>query len=161
MEKNRFALMTLIASLLMMGLATAAVADSDSDSDSDRGRSTIVGSWEATSSLEPSGEVAPGFFTFNRDRTWVASTNDAAFGNAHGAWKRTGRRTFLGTNKGFAYGPDGMAALVVTNRVEITVAADGNGFTAVFEGDVSLLDGTIIDSFTGSATGTRIEVEPF
>ena len=158
MEKNRFALMTLIASLLMMGLATAALADSDSD---DRGGRSIVGSWEATSTLQPSGEVAPGFFTFHRDRTWIASTNDAAFGNAHGAWKRTSGRTFLGTNKGFVYAPDGQAALVVTNRVEITVGADGDSFTAEFEGDVSLLDGTLIDSFTGTATGTRIEVEPF
>lgn len=145
----------LMTTLLVMSPAAALADDVDSDSDA-----SIVGSWEATSVLEPSGEVAPGLFTFHRDRTWIASANEVSLSNAHGAWKPTGPGTFTATSKGFVFGPDGSAGLVLKNRVSLTLSGDGDSFTAVFSTEVSLFDGTVVDSFTGTATGTRIEVEP-
>ena len=155
MERKRYAIITFIAVILMMGLTTAAWADSDSDSDSDSG--SIVGSWEAVSVLDPSGEESPGLFTFNADGTWIASSNEVAFSNAHGAWKQTGSATFTGTSKGFVFGGDGSAILTVTNRVDLTVSSDGESFTADFATEVRQFDGTLIDSFTGTSSGDRID----
>ena len=149
--KNVFRLS--LAMLLMMGLALPALADSDSDSDGPR---KIVGSWEAVSTLDPTGEQAPGLFTFNKERTWISSGDSPLFSNGHGVWKRTGPRTFSATNKAFILAETGGVSLVLTNQTELEVSSNGNNFTATFSTEVSLPDGTVVDSFTGTSTGTRI-----
>ena len=138
-----------LALVLMIGLATTASAS---------GLPTLVGSWEAVSTLE-TGEEAPGLFTFNIDRTWMSTGDNASFGNGHGAWKRTGVKTFAATNKAFVYGEDGSLSLVVSNETVLEVSSDGNSFTAAFTTEVSLPDGTPVDSFTGTSVGTRIQVD--
>ncbi|MCP3958838.1 MAG: hypothetical protein GY719_13375 [bacterium] len=135
-----------VAILLLAGTTTPASA---------AGFSTIVGSWQALSTLD-TGEEAPGLFTFSIDRTWISTGNDAAFSNGHGAWKRTGPRTFTAKNKAFILDEAGGVSLVLTNHTDLEVSADGKSFTAVFTTEVSLLDGTVIDSFSGTSTGTRI-----
>lgn len=149
-----------LALLLMMGLAMPAFADSDSDSDSDSdgGPPKIVGSWEGVSILEPDGVESPGLFTFNIDRTWMSSGDSPLFSNAHGAWKQTGPRTFVTTNKAFVLAETGGVSLVLSNQTVIEVSADCQSFTGVFSSEISLPDGTVVDSFNGTATGTRITV---
>ena len=136
--------------LLMIALAPAAMAG---------GGPRLVGSWEAVSTLDSTGEQAPGLFTFNIDRTWMSSGNDASFGNGHGAWKRTGGRTYSATNKAFVFAPDGSLSVVLTNNTELEVSHNGQTFTATFSTEVALPDGTVVDSFTGTSTGTRITVD--
>lgn len=138
-----------LALILMIALAPAASAD---------GIPTVVGSWEAVSTLE-TGEQAPGLFTFNIDRTWMSSGNDASFGNGHGAWKRTGFKTFSATNKAFVFDADGTLALVLTNDTDLEVSSNGQSFTATFSTEAALPDGTVVDSFTGTSTGSRITVD--
>ena len=147
MKKNFVRL--LLATLLLIGSTLPASAS---------GLPTIVGSWEALSTLD-SGEQAPGLFTFNIDRTWMSSGNDVSFSNGHGAWKRTGLRTFVAVNKAFVLDPTGGVSLVLTNRTELRVSSDSQSFTAEFTTEVSLLDGTVIDSFSGTAAGTRITID--
>ena len=139
----------IFALMLVVALAPAASAG---------GLSTIVGSWEANSTLD-TGEQAPGLFTFNIDRTWMSSGNDASLGDGHGAWKRTGLRTFSATNKAFVFGADGGLILVLTNQTELRVSSNGQSFTATFTTVASQPDGTVVDSFSGTSTGTRITVD--
>jgi len=149
-----------LAMILAAGFVSPVFADSDSDSDSDsdfRG-AKVVGSWEALSTLD-TGEQAPGLFTFNRDRTWMSSGDNAFFSNGHGAWKKAGPRRFTATNKAFVLAETGGVSLVFTNRTELEVARNAQSFTATFETEVSLPDGTVVDTVTGTATGVRITVD--
>ena len=161
MISNKHWTRAFLSTLLMLSLALAvpAFGDSDSDSDSDSDRSSIVGSWETLTTIDPAAPELPGFFTFNRGRTWTATASTADASTAHGAWKRTGSRTFVATNKGFLFAPDGTVSLVITNRGDLEVSADGQSFVAAFETELSLLDGTVINALSGTATGARIEAD--
>ncbi len=160
MFSGKHAIKLSLVALFMMLLAMPAFAggDSDSDSDSDSDGASIVGSWEAVSTLN-TGQEAPGLFTFTADRTWISSGDNAFLGNGHGAWKRTGHRDFDTLNKAFIFAPDGSLSLVLTNRTEIEVSTDGDSFTAAFASETALPDGTVIGSVAGTAVGTRITVD--
>ncbi len=156
MLQERTLMRVLVAALLMLGLATTAMADSDSDSDSDS--VSIVGSWEVLSTLS-SGNQAPSFFTFETGKIWLSTGNLGNLSVAHGAWERTGSRTFEATNKGFIYAPDGSLSLLIKNQGSLEVSADGNSLTAAFASEISIPGGPVIDSLSGTATGTRIQVD--
>ncbi len=141
-----------IATLLMMAFAGAAVATDDSDSDA-----AIVGSWQATTTLEPTGDESLALFTFNSDGTFVATGPDASFSGAHGAWKQIGVRKYRLANIGFVYDPSGGVAFRIVNRTILRVSGNGNRFTAEFESDLTLPDGTVIQTTLGSSRGRRIK----
>ncbi len=145
-----------IATLLMMSFAGAALATDDSDSDSD-GNAAIVGSWQATTTLEPTGDESLALFTFNSDGTFVATGPDASFSGAHGAWKQTGARRYRSVNISFVYGPDGSIAFRIENRTILRVSGNGNRFVAEFESDLTLPDGTVLQTTAGSSEGQRIK----
>ncbi|MCP5120143.1 MAG: hypothetical protein GY953_55815 [bacterium] len=143
--------------MLILILAPAAWADSDSDSDSDSDAVSIVGSWDVVFAL-PSGD-APGFFTFDSGETWFATGSQASLSPAHGAWEQTGSRTFAATNKGFIYATDGSISLLIKNSGILEVSPDGDSFTAAFLTEISIPGGPVVSSFSGTATGTRIQVD--
>ncbi len=153
---DRNTLKVLLAALLMLCLATPVLADSDSDSDSDS--ASIVGSWDVVSTFAP-GVEAPSLFTFGVGETWFATGSRADLSVAHGAWERTGSRTFTATSKGFIFAPDGSVSLVIQNEGIMEVSPDGDSFTAAFASEVSVPGGPVIDSFSGTAVGTRISVD--
>ena len=150
-----------LAALLLLSLATTVFAsDSDSDSDSDQvfSGAAIVGSWEAVSTLD-TGLTAPGLFTFNADRTWMSSGDNAFFSSGHGAWKKIGPRRFAATNKAFVLEETGGVSLVFVNRSVLLVSADGQSFDVAFETDVLLPDGALVEKLAGTGIGTRINVD--
>ncbi len=153
---DRSSMKVLLAALLMLCLATPILADSDSDSDSDS--ASVVGSWEVVSTVAPGVEV-PSLFTFEVGETWFATGSRADLSVAHGAWERTGSRTFTATNRGYIYAPDGSLSLLITNEGILEVSPDGDSFTAAFASEVSVPGGPVIDSFSGTAVGTRISVD--
>ncbi|MEM7582905.1 MAG: hypothetical protein AAF560_05950 [Acidobacteriota bacterium] len=140
-----------VATLLMMSFAGAALATGGSQAPS------IVGSWQATTTLEPAGEESLALFTFNGDNTFVATGPDASFSVAHGAWKQIGPRKYRLGNIGFVYDASGGIAFRIENRTILKVSANGNRFIAEFESDLTLPDGTVIQTTTGSSEGRRIK----
>jgi hypothetical protein len=83
---------------------------------------------------------------------------------AHGAWERTGARTYAVTMVFFRYDPAGGAYLgTVKLRREIEIAPDGESFTGVSVGELRDPAGNLLP---GSNTrrdierGQRIHVEP-
>lgn len=157
MSLNKLLTRVFLTTLLALSLAAApAFGDGDSDSDSD---ASIVGSWETASIIDPDDDEVPGFFSFNAEGTWVSTASSVSLSTAHGAWEQTGDHTFTAVSKGFIFGSDGNVSLLITNRGDLEVSSDGDSFTTDFVSEISLLDGTVIDTVTGSATGTRITVD--
>ena len=120
---------------------------------------TLVGSWSASATDDNTGEEFRTLWTFNVDRTLTVSGDLDNASTGHGAWKRMGRRTFEAVNTVFLFGPDGTLAFLLKNRATFEVSSDGDSFTAVAESDLTLPDGTVIDSSSNVANGTRIKVD--
>jgi hypothetical protein len=114
----------------------------------------LVGSWLADIDAgDPSDP--PALITFRADGTYVQSEIDGV-----GAWAATGEQTAALTLHSLGPGPDG-AAVVVTIRATVEVAADGQSFTAAYTLELTRPDGTSTGEYgPGTATGTRVAVEP-
>ncbi|MEM1178597.1 MAG: hypothetical protein AAGM22_09645 [Acidobacteriota bacterium] len=121
------------------------------------GGNRLIGSWISTSAVDGGGELQT-LWTFNRGGTVVVSSSGANFSAAHGAWEKVGPRTFEVVNTAFGFAPDGSLAFTLENRATFEVSQDRQTFTAVFESEVKALDGTVLSTSSGSATGTRINV---
>ena len=80
--------------------------------------------------------------------------------SGHGAWLQTGQGRFAVTFQVLLFEEDAPAPLSATIRANATLDSTGNGLTAPFRGEVMLPDGTVVQSLTGTAQGTRIMVEP-
>ena len=89
-----------------------------------------------------------------------ATSPDNSIGLTHGAWKRTGPRTFADTDIGFIYDENGIAILKIKFRAESEVDESGDTAQFNFEFEISDFDGNVVDSGTSSGIGTRIKVEP-
>lgn len=119
----------------------------------------IVGSWKLVD--DQNGSIFFGTYAGGPFKGTVNFTSPNNFTSlTHGAWKRTGRRTFADTDSGFIYDEHGDAVRIITFRAEIEVSEDGDMGVFDFEFEVSKLDGTIVQSGASTATGTRIKVQP-
>ena len=146
---HRNQIFSVLAILLLALVATPAFA----------GGPKIVGSWQATSTVDGSTDSAPLLATFGKDGTLVSTGPSTANSVAHGAWKKTGPRQFSATIVFFVYDANGNADLKVTTNDEYQVSQNGQTYTSVFEATLSTLDGTVIGVVTGTSSGTRINVQ--
>ena len=135
-----------IALIATMGMAAPAEAAPKS----------LIGTWDVEAVV--GGVGAPTLFTFDRGGNFIATGSDATFSTAHGAWERDGGRNYKTTNRAFIFDDDGMVALVFVSNAEIQVSRDGQSFTGNFDAEVQTLDGTVVDSFSGTSSGSRITV---
>lgn len=110
----------------------------------------LVGSWIVT---EPGG--TPSIVTFTSDGTATDIETETA---AAGGWEATGDDTANVTFVGFFTGESFSVYFVI--RASITVGADGDTFEAPYSGTVVDNTGTVLDTVTGTVTGTRMPVEP-
>ncbi|MEM9552821.1 MAG: hypothetical protein AAGC60_01060 [Acidobacteriota bacterium] len=117
---------------------------------------TLEGSWRTTSTLDGATESTPGLFTFAKGGTLIASNNTDTTGNGHGTWKRLAGRTFAATNIAFVYDSNGVATQIFETEITFRVSWSGNTFRATFETSVQTLDGTVLATASGTATGERI-----
>ncbi len=74
----------------------------------------------------------------------------------HGVWERTGHDTFVTKDLAFIYGADGKTAFIQETDGTETLP-DNDTLNAVFEITITDLDGNVVDSFSVSATCTRIQ----
>lgn len=115
----------------------------------------VVGSWLADTDVdEPMNPLS--LFTFHDDGTYFQSEGSLT---GVGAWEPADEQTALLTF--LAHVPDD-AGNVTTIKVRATieVEADGMSFMAPYTIEATGPDGTSSGEFGGSASGTRIVVEP-
>ncbi len=149
-----------IVTMAMVCTATLAVAEQPAaDSAARKHFESIVGSWKVVD--DSTGDVFFGTYNGNPFRGTVNFTSPNDFTSlTHGAWRRTGPRTFADTDSGFIYDDDGAAILIITFRAEVEVDPGGDTASFDFAFEVTEFDGTVVDSGASTATGTRIKVQP-
>ena len=117
----------------------------------------IVGAWQADLDAD-SPNNPPALVVFHADGTYLQTDET---GVALGAWEATGERTATLTVLILMSGEDGGPAGHLTIRAAYEVAADGQSYagshTLEFVGGEGMPAGEL---GPGSATGTRIAVEP-
>jgi hypothetical protein len=130
---------------------------------SDHVSPTIVGSWFST--VRPT--LVPAFVglgTFTADggviNTASLSLASPLESPGHGAWVRTGGRTFAATFVTFNADATGNVVWTSKVRANVTVTDRGDAFTGVFKVEVFDPSGALIVSDTGTVQATRISVEP-
>ncbi len=74
----------------------------------------------------------------------------------HGTWKRTGRRTYVWSGQSFGYDDDFVFGATIHVRDEITLAKDGESFTAKGRVRVIGLDGTVFVDAPSTVEAVRI-----
>jgi uncharacterized cupredoxin-like copper-binding protein len=146
MLRQRFLLSGLVVLVLLLTVA-GRVALPTRAQDTDAAPHPIIGSWHLESGF------APSMVTFHADGSYFEV--DAEGSSGVGVWEATGERTAKMT----AVYPstDGNSKV----RASFEVATDGQSFAAPFTLEVTLPDGTNTGEYgPGSATGTRLTVEP-
>lgn len=149
---------TILLGALIVVVASAYVRNAAAQP-APRSPAPIVGSWKLV--VDGTGDVF--FGTYNGGPTQGTvnfSSPDNSISLTHGTWRRTGPRTFADTDSGFIYDANGIASLIITFRAEVEVAPDGDTASFNFAFEVSLFDGTVVDSGAGTGIGTRIKVQP-
>lgn len=130
----------------------------------------LTGSWLTTYQIAVFGGNVPILFSFNGDGTLIESDSPLPnpFGgsigtvilsNGHGAWKRTGEKTFAFTYKKQVFHTDGSSYGVVQTNGTVTLSSDGTKLQI----DLTLLtltdnQGNITFTTSGTGTATRIVV---
>jgi hypothetical protein len=159
---RRFSISLVVVAIALLGMTTVGrgtlgtVAQEATPVVGPVGPHPIVGSWLAdTDADDPSNP--PALFTFHADGTYFQSEVD---GVGVGAWVATGARTADLTIHSVSQDESG-AVIMFTVRASIEVASDGQSFTATYTLELTLPDGTSTGEYgPGTATGTRIAVEP-
>ena len=143
----RLWLVGLIAAALL-SVAQAAIAQSPGSDEVDR--HPIVGAWLVSDPLD--AEAIPSTTVAHGDGTVVFFGADGPFS---GVWESTSEDSVLITLVST------LADGVVTLRADVTVAADGESFTATYTVEPGCLCGeTLGELGPGSVAGSRIHVEP-
>jgi hypothetical protein len=154
--RNRFAVslaavLTAIAALFVFN-TTPAFSEGRSDSP---GGNSVAGAWRVNLSGFGPNPV-PILMTFTRDGTLLQTDTPVALpqpvppssaaSNGHGIWRKTASREYAFTYVKIFYSPDGPALATATQRAKLTLAEDGNSFTAAIVGtDFVNADGTPIN----------------
>ena len=139
--------LTILALLALLG-ASPALA----------GGPQLAGAWEAVASFDGGG-AAPFLATFDKDGTWTSSGASSSASTAHGAWEKSGPRSYSTKSVIFFYDANGNLSLRGESRSEIEVSQDGNSYSGTFEATITLLDGTVVATNSGTEAGSRIQVD--
>ena len=152
-----------IALVLFTAATPATQTAMDLGAHEQRAAKTIVGAWSST--VTPT--VIPPFVglgTFTADGGLI-NTTSLSLGSplespGHGRWIRNGSRTYDVTFFTVSADAAGNHTLTSKVRAKLTLSADGNEFSGVFQVDVFDPNGGLLGSDTGTIRSRRIEVEP-
>jgi len=127
---------------------------------------SIVGSWYVSSS-SPDRPPFKGMITFAEGGGMIASAQGDILLNinslataGHGAWVRTGNRTFLFTFRQIFYKPDGSYDGGIRVRHTATMKRNGLAWTGELTVEFFDVNDNIVSVGTGSGTATRITPLP-
>ena len=118
----------------------------------------LVGTWDAVATFDGGGE-APFLASYNRGGVWTSSGSSAGASAAHGAWERVGPGQYSTKSKIFFYDANGNLSAIGESQSEIQISQDGESYTGTFEATISLPDGTVVATNTGTESATRITVD--
>ena len=162
-------LRTALGLIALIALMTAAVGTMSASADRNHAGATknkLVGSWMVTVNRGPALPGLMSLQTYTRGRGVVENSNGGptARSASHGAWLRTGARTYRSTQVFFRYDPDTRAYLgTVKLRHELELARDGQSFTGVAVGELRDPAGNLLPGSNArrdNVSGTRINAEP-
>lgn len=133
-------------------------------------RHPLVGSWLVTYDVEAFGMPIPILLSFGRDGVMIETDSPAPtpvgplgtliLSNGHGAWVLTRKHTFAYLYRKLIYREDGLTPFGTTKtQATGTLSADGTQFEATLVIEFLDTQGEVQLSVTGSAIGTRIQVE--
>ncbi len=153
------------AGLITMVFVPSSAKNPGADNQEKGNRQRLVGSWFVTVSVNLLGEPALTLRTLatcNADGTVVATPQIAVKAStAHGAWRRIGKDEFAVTAVYLRRDATGVEFIGTTKvRATLTLNEATQELTGQFQADMFDVDGNLIESFTGTAQATRIEVEP-
>lgn len=126
----------------------------------------LVGSWMVSVDRGPALPALQSLQTYTKGRGVIETANGptAARSPAHGAWERTGHRTYGTTVVFFRYDPSSGAYIgTLKLRHSIEVARDGQSFTGVAVGELRNAAGELLPASNtrrDAIVGERINVEP-
>jgi len=145
--------------------AVPAAALADAGGSADQG---LVGSWFG--SVSANGTPLPGFddvISFLdggvviESRRYLLTPPGAPFRlletTGHGAWKRTGNRTYEAFFR-FLLQFESTTDAFGTDNVRLALTLDGDALSGTFHSEVRSPDGTLLDAFDGTWDGERIAV---
>ncbi len=155
MLQSRKLSLTLALTALLLILAVPATADDDSDSDSD-GQS-VVGTWESVR-LED-GEIQRALFTFHGDGTFVNRSSISALSSSLGVWEQAGDNTAVSKSRGYQYASSGLPLFVITTVLIVDLSADGQSFSCDAMAEITLADGTPVNTIDFSFSADRITID--
>ncbi len=161
--------LVLACALVGIGIVAPAAAQSPQEQ-SFPVRHQPVGSWLVTYDVQAFGVPIPVLLTFGRDGVVIETDTPAPtpvgdlgvliLSNGHGAWVPTGRGQFAYLYRKLIYQQDGLTPFGTT-RTSATgsTSADDTQLQATLL--IEFLDtaGNVVLSTTGTATGTKIQVE--
>jgi hypothetical protein len=90
----------------------------------------------------------------------IADSCYASESAGYGSWVRTGNNQFAITFVGNSFGPDGTVSSTYKVRAWVSLNSTQNSFTGPFRTEIFDLAGNLLATFTGTATGTPVVVEP-
>jgi hypothetical protein len=127
--------------------------DPDLDPDRDLGR-TLVGSWQC----EGTGGLAGFRFltTFNTGGTFTVSFSNKILSETHGVWVRTGRNTFVSTDKAFIYDDAGIADRVQTVQASYVIKNPTDLVIDIDAVVTSIADGSVVMAFPAVVSCKRL-----
>jgi hypothetical protein len=158
-SKRSIATLVAAAALLALGAVSAAAGDDGKQ------RAKLVGSWMVNVDRGPSLPALKSLQSYTGGHAVIEISNGGATvrSPSHGAWKRTGDRTFGSTIVFFRYDPQtGAYAGTAKIRHTLEVARDGQTFTGVAVAELRDPAGNLlpIPPHRDAVTGERINVEP-
>ena len=158
---RRLATLCSVATLLLLGGAVGGSPVAHASAPVPESASTeghpLVGAWILTIAEDPDG--LPSLVAFSSDGIYQESDQDGAAG--YGAWQATGPTSAALTFVTLSPVPEGEFGGSATIRATIEVSADGQTFTGSFTIEFTGVEGIPEGEFgPGTATGTRIAVEP-
>ena len=157
MQRTRIAV-----ALLITGLAAALIPLVAAESNRRAARADgqhLEGSWNLTATIEGQ-PLIHALITYSRDGSFVETAAAPGVSTGHGVWSRTGNRKFALTNVYLRLDEAGQFLGTAKVRADFQLNEtldDGGGR---FQTDVFDVDGTLVDTFGGTAQARRIQVEP-
>jgi hypothetical protein len=133
----------LLACVFISSLALTASADDTSN--------TLTGLWEQ---INAGGIVS--LVDFDKDGTLAASSATPGFSDAQGTWTRVGSRSFSSKVIGYIHATDTAPILRYELNGLVELSADGQSQANELSGELTLLDGTLLQTISDSTVATRI-----
>jgi hypothetical protein len=158
---RRFSALIVIMFLVVLGIAgfdARSGATAQEATPTAMGGHPLVGTWLLDTNVKDPAN-GPEVTIFTADGAYI-SVDAEGFPN-HGVWEATGERTAALTIVSPGMEEEGVFAGTFVVRASVEVDETGDAFTAQYTGEFVTPDGTETGEYgPGTATGTRIEVEP-